>query len=180
MYLDVLEISDIGVKGDSEVEIGDYKVYLTGVRKGRAEYGVGLFIRNTIARNIVSVRHLNERMMWVDLIVGGIRTQIVSVYSPCEGAVEDEVDKFYESLSDIVVRVNSKDRIVLMGDFNARVGNRTEGYERVTGKCGEYMEPNRNGKRLLVFCTSMVLTVTNASFKDKAIHRYTWEARGTR
>ncbi|XP_068082623.1 craniofacial development protein 2-like [Anabrus simplex] len=180
MHLDVLGVSDIRVRGDNEEEKGDYKVYLTGVRKGRAESGVGLFIRNTIARNIVSVRHVNERIMWVDLSEGGIKTRIVSVYSPCEGADEDEVDKFYEALSDIVVRVNSKDRIVLMGDFNARVGNRTEGYERVIGKCGEDMEANGNGKRLLDFCASMGLGVTNTFFKHKDIHRYTWEARGTR
>ncbi|XP_068082291.1 craniofacial development protein 2-like [Anabrus simplex] len=180
MHPDVLGVSYIRVRGDKEEEIGDYKVYLTGVRKGRAESGVGHIIRNTIARNIVSVRHVNEQMMWVDLAIGGIRTRIVSVYSPCEGADEDEVDKFYEALSDIVVRVNTKDRIVLMGDFIARVGNRTEGYERVIVKCGEDTEAKGNGKRLLDFCASMCLAVMNTFFKHKAIHRYTWEARGIR
>ncbi|XP_067001635.2 LINE-1 retrotransposable element ORF2 protein isoform X1 [Anabrus simplex] len=69
---------------------------------------------------------------------------------------------------------------MFIGDFNARVGNRTEGYERVIDKCGEDMEANGNGKRLLDFCASMGLAVTNTFFKHKAIHRYTWEARGTR
>ncbi|XP_068082608.1 craniofacial development protein 2-like, partial [Anabrus simplex] len=171
MHLDVVEGSDIRLRGDNEEEIGDYKVYLTGVKMGRAESGVGLFIRNTIERNIVSVRHVNERTMCVDLAVGGIRTRILSVYSSCEGAYEDEFDKFYEALSDIIGRVNSKDRVVLMGDFNVRVGNRTEGYERMIGKCGEGMEANRNGKRLLDFM--------NTFFKHKAIHHYAWEGRGT-
>ncbi|XP_066994814.2 craniofacial development protein 2-like, partial [Anabrus simplex] len=179
MHLDVLGVSDFRVRGDYEEKIGDYKVYLTGVRMGRAESGIGLFIRNTIARNIVSVGHVNERIMWVDLAVGRIRTRIVSVYSPCEGADEDEVDKFYEALSDIVVRVNSKDRIVLMGDFNARVGHRTEGYKRVIGRCGEDMEANGNGKGLLDFCASMGSALANTSFKQKAIHLYTCVARGT-
>ena len=67
-----------------------------------------------------------------------------------------------------------------MGDFNARVGNRTEGYEKVMGKCGEDMEANSNGKCLLDFCASMGLAITNTFFKHKAIHRYTWEGRGTR
>ncbi|XP_068085184.1 craniofacial development protein 2-like [Anabrus simplex] len=180
MHLDELGVNDIRVTGDKAKEVGDYKVFLTGVKKGRAECRVALFIRNTIAHNTVSVKHVNEQMMWVDLVVGGIRTRIVSVYSPCEGTDEDEVDNFYEVLSDIVVRVNSKDRIVLMGDFNARVGNRTEGYERVIFKCGEDMEGNRNGKHLPDFWASMGLAVTNTFFKHKAIRRYTWEGRGIR
>ncbi|XP_068082197.1 craniofacial development protein 2-like [Anabrus simplex] len=180
MHLDVLGVNDIRVRGDNEEKVGDYKVYFTGVKKGRAEYRLGLFIRNTIARNIVSVRNVNERVVCLDLADEGTRARIGSVYSPCEGADEDEVDKFFEALSDIVVRFNSKDRIVLMGDFNARVGNSTEGYERVIGKCEEDMEANGNGKRLLDFCASMGLPVTNIFFKHKAIHRYIWEARGTR
>ncbi|XP_066997967.2 craniofacial development protein 2-like [Anabrus simplex] len=179
VHMDVLGISDIRGRGGNEEEIGDYKLYLADVKKGRAESGVWLFIRNTTAHNIVSVRHINERMMRVDLAVGVIIMRIVSIYSPCEGAVEVEIDMFYEALSDIVVRVNRKDRIVLMSDFNVRVGKRTEGYERVIGKCGEDMESNRNGKRLLDFCASMCLAVTN-TLKHKAIHCYTWEARGTR
>ncbi|XP_049772321.1 craniofacial development protein 2-like [Schistocerca cancellata] len=90
------------------------------------------------------------------------------------------MDSFYEALSDVVVRVKDKDSVLLMGDFNARIGNRTEGYEKVMGKFGEDMEANRNGKQLLDFCASMGLVITNSFFKHKNIHRYTWEGRGTR
>ena len=84
------------------------------------------------------------------------------------------------TLSDVVVRIKDKDSVLLMGDFNARIGNRTQGYEKVMGKFGEDMEANRNGKQLLDFCASMGLVITNSFFKHKNIHRYTWEARGTR
>ena len=67
-----------------------------------------------------------------------------------------------------------------MGDISARVGNRTEGYEKVMVTYREELEPNRNGKHLLDFCASMGLAVKNTFFKYKVSHRYTWEGRGTR
>ncbi|MBN1009258.1 hypothetical protein JW499_21765, partial [Amphritea sp. ZJ14W] len=116
----------------------------------------------------------------IDLAISSKKIRIVSVYSPCEGTEQDEMDRFYNALSDVVVRVKDKDSVLLMGDFNARIGNRTEGYEKVMGKFGEDMEANRNGKQLLDFCASMGLVITNSFFKHKNIHRYTWEGRGTR
>ncbi|XP_049779183.1 craniofacial development protein 2-like [Schistocerca cancellata] len=118
--------------------------------------------------------------MWIDLTVSSKKIRIVSVYSHCEGTDQDKMDSFYEALSDVVVRVKDKDSVLLMGDFNARIGNRTEGYEKVMGKFGEDMEANRNEKQLLDFCASMGLVITNSFFKHKNIHRYTWEGRGTR
>jgi len=49
-----------------------------------------------------------------------------------------ELDKFYEDLSDVVCKKGSES-VVLLGDFNARIGNSkiNSAYERVVGKFGE-------------------------------------------
>ncbi|XP_049784084.1 craniofacial development protein 2-like [Schistocerca cancellata] len=180
MGLDVLAVSDIRVRGEKDEEVGEYKVYLSRVKAGIAQWGVGLYIRKEMEPSVVAIRYVNERLMWIDLTVSSRKIRIVSVYSHCEGTYQDKMDSFYEALSDVVVRVKDKDRVLLMGDFNARIGNRTEGYEKVMGKFGEDMEANRNGKQLLDFCASMGLVITNSFFKHKNIHRYTWEGRGTR
>ncbi|XP_049762282.1 craniofacial development protein 2-like [Schistocerca cancellata] len=180
MGLDVLAVSDIRVRGEKEEEVGEYKVYLSGVKAGIAQWRAGLYIRKEMEPSIVAIRYVNERLMWIDWTVSSKKIRIVSVYSHCEGTGQDKMDSFYEALSDVVVRVKDKDSVLLMGDFNARIGNRTEGYEKVMGKFGEDMEANRNGKQLFDFCASMGLVITNSFFKHKNIHRYTWEGRGTR
>ncbi|XP_049780678.1 craniofacial development protein 2-like [Schistocerca cancellata] len=198
MGLDVLAVSDIRVRGEKEEEVGEYKVYLSGVKAGIAQWGVGLYIRKEMEPSVVAIRYVNERLMWIDLTVSSKKIRIVSVYSHCEGTDQDKMDSFYEALSDVVVRVKDKDSVLLMGDFNARIGNRTERYEKVMGKFGKEMEANRNGKQLLDFCASMGLVITNSFFKHENIHQYTcadnhaverptnqtnqytWEGRGTR
>ncbi|XP_049764500.1 neural-cadherin-like, partial [Schistocerca cancellata] len=157
MGLYVLAVSDIRVRGEKEEEVGEYKVYLSGVKAGIAQCGVGLYMRKEIEPSVVAIRYVNERLMWIDLTVSSKKIRIVSVYSHCEGTDQDKMGSFYEALSDVVVRVKDKDSVLLMGDFNTRIGNRTEGYEKVMGKFGEDMEANRNGKQLLDFCASMGL-----------------------
>ncbi|XP_049771972.1 craniofacial development protein 2-like [Schistocerca cancellata] len=152
MGLDVLAVSDIWVRGEEQEEVGEYKVYLSGVKAGIAQWGVGLYIRKEMEPSVVAIRYVNERLMWIDLTVSSKKIRIVSVYSHCEGTDQDKMDSFYEALSDVVVRVKDKDSVLLMGDFNARIGNQTEGYEKVMGKFGEDMEATRNGKQLLDFC----------------------------
>ena len=180
MGLYVLAVSEVRVKGEKEDEVEEYKVYLSVVKSGRAQWGVGLYIRKAIEPSVVAIRYVNERLMWIDLVISSKKIRIVSVYSPCEGRDQEEMDKFYDALSDVVVRIKEKDSVLLMVDFNARIGNRTVGYEKVMGKFGEDMEANRNGKQLLDFCASMGLVITNSFFKHKNIHRYTWERNGAR
>ncbi|XP_049768049.1 uncharacterized protein LOC126101434 [Schistocerca cancellata] len=56
MGLDVLAVSDIRVKGEKEEEVGEYKVYLSGVKAGIAQWGVGLYIRKEMEPSVVAIR----------------------------------------------------------------------------------------------------------------------------
>ncbi|KAF2884731.1 hypothetical protein ILUMI_21457 [Ignelater luminosus] len=47
---------------------------------------------------------------------------IIAVYAPEEGKT-DESSEFYEQLQRIINKINVTDQIILIGDFNARVGN---------------------------------------------------------
>jgi exonuclease III len=58
----------------------------------------------------------------------------VYTYAPVEGE-EEESDKFYEKLQTFLNKINKNDMIMLMGDFNARVGNSK--IEQCIGTFGE-------------------------------------------
>jgi hypothetical protein len=112
--------------------------------------------------------------MWISIKLAGGIYRLVSVYSPCEGSNVGDLDAFYEQLGDVVAKKGSE-CVILLGDFNARIGNSktNAGYERVVGKFGEDTL-NSNGKRLLDFCDFNGLAVTSSFFKHKWIHRYTY------
>lgn len=46
---------------------------------------------------------------------------LVSDYAPTMNATEDEKMYFYEMLKSVLLKVSQADKIVILGDFNARV-----------------------------------------------------------
>ena len=66
-----------------------------------------------------------------------------------------------------------EDKLVLAGDFNARVVTDTEVWSGILGSHGTG-NLNSNGLKLLSLCSEFVLTITNTRFQMKNIYKSTW------
>ena len=77
---------------------------------------------------------------------------VASVYAPTDKAPPGVKDKFIEELQDVMDRVPPSDILVVLGDFNARVGMREDGdvWRQIRGKHG-LASCNEAGERLLEF-----------------------------
>ena len=72
----------------------------------------------------------------------------IQVYAPTSNS-EDEVERFYEDLQDLLELTPKKDVLFIIGDWNTKGGSQeTPG---VTGKCGLGIR-NEAGQRLIEFC----------------------------
>ena len=54
---------------------------------------------------------------------------IIQVYMPTSAEKDEVVDEVYEQLEELVNGCNSKDQIIVMGDWNAVVGEARDGKE---------------------------------------------------
>ena len=91
---------------------------------------------------------------------------------PNEDAEEEEKEEFYEDLIKLVKEhKKSRDKLIIMGDWNGKVGSKREPSIICPYGIGER---NNNGERLLDLCQQLKLTVMNTWFEQKEHTAYTW------
>ena len=78
---------------------------------------------------------------------------------------------FYEDLQELLELTPIKDVLIIIGDWNAKVGSQeTPG---VTGKFGLGTR-NEARQRLIEFCQENALLITNTLFQQHKRRLYTW------
>ena len=83
---------------------------------------------------------------------------------------EDMAD-FYRQLQSVIDTVHNTDMLIIMGDFNAKVGEYPE-----EGIMGRHRLGDRNeaGENLIEFCATNSLWVGNTWFELPKRRKYTW------
>ena len=89
---------------------------------------------------------------------------------------DDAIEDFYERLQEILDQSPKKDILVVLGDWNAKVGE--DALKNWKGTCGRYCnrETNERGLRLLEFACYNDLVLANTLGKRKVSRRWTWHS----
>ena len=176
--VDIAALSETRLAGEgslTEIE-GGYTFFWKGLpNTERRIYGVGFAIKSSLAQQLeVSPVGVSERLMKLRLpLVEGRHITIFSCYAPTLLASDEDKDLFYEMVDAELQRVPIHDKLLLLGDFNARVGTDHVAWEGVMGRHG-IGKVNSNGHRLLSFCSQNELLITNTIFDLKDIYKGTW------
>lgn len=118
----------------------------------------------------------SSRLVTATLALGSGHLHIMSCYAPTYAASRSEKDEFFDNLQQALSDIPSRDKYVMLGDFNARVGSRQDGDEwwNVRGPHG-FGETNEAGKELLAFLSMNEATVCNTWYEKKKIYKATWQ-----
>ena len=77
---------------------------------------------------------------------------------------EEEVkERFYQDLDKLLLSIPAEDKLIAMGDFNARVGQNGGVWKGIIGKHG-FGKENSNGTLLLSECAKFDLEIANTFF----------------
>nr|VZI12279.1 unnamed protein product [Spirometra erinaceieuropaei] len=137
--------------------------------------GVAFAIRNDIVGRLPSLpQGINDRLMSLRLpLWRGKFATIISAYAPTMTNPDAVRDKFYEDLHALLATVSKADNLIVLGDFNARVGTDHTAWRGVLGPHG-LRGSNDNGLLLLRTCAEHRLILKNSFFCMPEREKATW------
>ena len=137
--------------------------------------GVGFAIKSSIANRLEATpQGLSDRLMVLRVRLSAkCHATLISAYAPTMSYPDDAKESFYEELANATRAVPRNDKLILLGDFNARVGRDYAAWPGVLGRHG-IGKDNANGTLLLTFCTEHQLAITNTVFQQADKRKTTW------
>lgn len=175
--VDIGALSEVRFGGTGSIrEEAGYTIFWSGKTSGnQSESGVALAISNAIASKLTEdPKPVSDRMITLRLPLSNSRyCTIISVYAPTMTNHPDNISQFYNQLDAVLKGVPKEDKILLLGDFNARVGQDDSTWNKVLGQFGTG-KSNSNGELLLSICTEHQLVITNTCFQHKPAHKHSW------
>src|SRR6476661_5925057 len=164
--LSIMGVSEVRWKDGGDFSDGYRVMYLGGLTCQR---GVAVIADAKVAERVTEIDGFGDRIMVVKVKVDPVDMVIVQAYLPTTDYEDEGVEKLYDQLEEILGKQKGTDNIIVMGDFNTVVGEGKE--DRLVGKFG-FGKRNDRGERLIEFCQSQNLVITNIWFEQEKRRRY--------
>ena len=118
---------------------------------------------------------ISERLIILRISIGKTRYAIIiSAFAPTMTNRDQTKEEFYELLGQTVQKIPPTDKVIILGDFNARVGDDFTSWPIALGKFGRD-KSNSNCEQLFSICTQFNLAITNTFFKMPDHWYYSWQ-----
>ena len=138
--------------------------------------GVGFMIDKTTSKSVLGYNPVSERIITLRLKGHPMNITFIQVYAPTLDASDKEIEEFYEAIQGVFDSVPKRDIIILLGDWNAKIGKSSV----KTANIGTFGlgERNERGDRLEEFCITNDLVVGNTLFQHHPRRLWTWMSPG--
>ena len=134
-----------------------------------AAEGVGLALAPQAWAALRHYQAVSPRILTAEFLSKVGPLFVVAVYAHTEHSSTEDKDHFYCELESVMTR--AKGLTIVLGDFNAAVGETVQGVVRLH-RLGR--KTNDNVERLVSFATSNGMCIANTLFPHKSIHQTTW------
>ena len=133
MNIDILGIRELKWTGMGEFNADDHYIYCCGQESLRRN-GVAIMVNKRVQNAVLGCNLKKDKMISVHFQGKPFNITVIQVYAPTSNAEEAEVEHFYEDLKDLLELTIKKDVLVIIGDWNAKVGSQET--PNITGNFG--------------------------------------------
>ena len=112
--VDILGISELKWTG-----MGEFNCRQESLRRN----GVAIMVNQRVRNAVLGCNLKNDRVISVHLQGKPFNITVIHVYAPTSNSEEAEVEWFYEDLQDLLELTPKKDVLIIIGDWNAKVGS---------------------------------------------------------
>ena len=175
--VEILGVQEHRIAHEEEVKfqrIQNYHLVTSSAWRNEAQAsqgGVGLLLSSRAKNALRSVESITKRTLIAEFESNPVTTVIV-IYAPTNVAPDDEALEFFENLKSVIAEVPKHNFLMILGDFNARLGSDDAPYTF-------HDEANRNGKLLSEVLVEHQLLAANTVFQKRQGKRWTFEDRAS-
>ena len=171
---DIIVFAETNLKGKNTLKIKGFKE--TAYRNPKQKVGGLLIATNEKSKIEMIILDINEKYehLWAKITVNKQTFVIGVVYGIANETTinKEEIEEWHEQLEQNYIKY-ANNKVMIIGDFNAHIGNDEEGIE------GNLKKKNKNGRLLREFVKRQNLTIINK--QQKCTGKWTREdPKGTR
>lgn len=138
-------------------------------------HGVGFLMQSKWKNCIEAFMPKSKRIAVLKIkFANNLKYTIIQIHAPIANSTDEEIEEFYGQLQQIVdSEKNPTAQLMILGDWNARIGQKEFGEDLIVGSYG-YGTRNGRGTSLLNFALENKLKITNTFFKQQNSKKWTW------
>ncbi|GFN81070.1 craniofacial development protein 2-like protein [Plakobranchus ocellatus] len=142
LKMNILGVSEVRWSGAGKIKSGKYEMYYSSAEHQR---GVGIILDQEIGKSVKGYWPLSDRVLLLKIARKPVDLNIIQAYAPTTTSSDEEIEKFYEELEMAKTQCKSHEPLIIMGDFNAKVGE-----DRIGNTAGPHGlgKINERGERL--------------------------------
>ena len=122
LKINILGLSEVRWKGAGETTTGKSKFYYSGGEDH--ERGVGIILDEEASKSVKGYWAESDRVLLLKVAGKPLDLNIIQVYAPTAASSEEDAENFYEEIEKAKTQCKNKEPLIIMGDFNAKVGQR--------------------------------------------------------
>ncbi|XP_056006746.1 craniofacial development protein 2-like [Ostrea edulis] len=173
--IDILGISECRWTKTGKMKLTSGETILYSRRNdGNHRNDVAIILSKDATKCLDEWTPINDRIITARFWSKYIKTTVIQVYSPTNEADADDKNIFVEQLQAVMQRTSKHDLLVLLGDWNTKIGAMQYGEEGTVGRHGVICERNDNDDRFVEICGIINMAITTTMFPHKEIHKLSW------